>query len=347
MNFLRSLAREWRRSFSAGRLRVTRAGWGYAGALVAVAVAAFFSANNLLFLILAAMFSTFLVSGFVSRLGLAGLELDLLLPEHICARRNVRAAVRVKNEKRWMPSFSVHLAGAAESGFNSIVYFPAISGGATVEESVTLNFPRRGVQQERSFQFSTRFPFGFAERREMVTLRHEILIYPCLDPQPGFEELLATVTGEIEARQRGRGHDFYRIRPYEAFESAHHVDWKATAHTGALQVREFAEDRELRVVMYLDLDTREPEWFEKTVECCAFLVWRLAEKGVHLRFRTQEFDVSLPREGDVHTILRYLAQVSPSGNRPPEGPDETDSLQVVFSANPDRMVSLGWAQPAV
>ena len=50
----------------------------------------------------------------------------------------------------------------------------------------------------------------------MVTPRHDIIVYPCLDPQPGFESLLDSVSGEIAAMQRGRGHDFYRIRPYEA-----------------------------------------------------------------------------------------------------------------------------------
>ena len=47
----------------------------------------------------------------------------------------------------------------------------------------------------------------------------------------------------MEMIQRGRGHDFYRIRPYETLESARHVDWKATAHTRDLQVREYAGNR--------------------------------------------------------------------------------------------------------
>src|SRR5579862_9280775 len=204
------------------RQQVTRAGLGYTATLLLVALAAFLSANNLLFLILAAMFSTLLISGFISRLGLAGLELDLVLPEHISARRKVRAGIRVKNLKSWIPSFSIHLAGAAESGFDSILYFPVVPGGAVLEESVELYFARRGPQRERAFQFSTRFPFGFAERREMVTASHEILVYPCLDAQPGFDALLQSVRGEMETYQRGRGHDFYRIRPYEALESARH-----------------------------------------------------------------------------------------------------------------------------
>src|SRR5580658_2164893 len=238
----------------AGRQQITRAGMVFRAALLAIAAAAFLLGNNLLFLIVAAMFSTMLISGFVTRLGLAGLELDLLLPQHIPARRNLRAKIRLRNSKGWVPSFSVQLAGAAESGFNSILNFAVIPGGATIEESVTLYFPRRGAQRERSFQFSTRFPFGFAERREMVTTRHDIIVYPCLDPQPGFEALLAEVTGEIEAQQRGLGNDFYRIRPYETLESARHIDWKATAHTGNLQVREFAREQDHRAVIYLDLN---------------------------------------------------------------------------------------------
>ncbi len=231
---LRKLWRDLYLAWSQGRQQVTRAWLVFTGILLAVAIAAFLSANNLLFLIVAAMFSTLLVSGFVSRLGLAGLELDLVLPEHISARRKVRAGIRVRNLKRWIPSFSIHLAGAAESGFDSILYFPVIPGRTTLEESVELYFLRRGTQRQRSFQFSTRFPFGFMERREMVTTRHDIVIYPCLDPQPGFEALFQSVRGEIATMQRGRGHDFYRIRPYEAMESARHVDWKASAHTGDL-----------------------------------------------------------------------------------------------------------------
>ena len=95
------------------RQQVTRTGLAYSGAIVIVALAAVLSANNLLFLILAAMLSILAVSGFVSKLTLAGLEIDLLLPPHISARRKFRATVRLKNLKRWMPSFSIHVTGAS------------------------------------------------------------------------------------------------------------------------------------------------------------------------------------------------------------------------------------------
>jgi hypothetical protein len=326
------------------RQQVTRAGLAYTATLMLVAMAAFLSANNLLFLILAAMFSTLLISGFVSRLGLAGLELELLLPEHISARRKIRAAVRLRNQKNWIPSFSIHLEGSAESGFDSILYFPVVPGKATIDEPVDIYFPRRGRHKERSFQFSTRFPFGFAERRESVTARHEVVVYPCLDPQPGFEALLASVAQELGLMQRGRGDDFYRIRPYEALESARHVDWKATAHTRALQVREFAREHDQRVIIYLDLDVPVPAetWFESAVECAAFLAFHLEGRGARVRFETQEYEASLPETGDIYTILKYLALVSPMRGKVPRVLEDTHDFQIVFSANPARMAALGW-----
>ena len=344
------MERAWRRFrglWTQGlRQQVTGAGIAYTAAIGVVGAGAFVSANNLLFLIFAAMLSTLLVSGFISRLGIAGLEMNLLVPEHISARRKVRAGIRIRNLKRLIPSFSIHLSGSKESGLDAILYFPVIPGGAVLEEPVDLFFPKRGAQRERTFQFSTRFPFGFSERKEMVTAQHDILVYPCVDAQPGFETLLAGVRGEMEAQQRGRGHDFYRIRRYEALESARHVDWKATAHTGDLQVREFAREQDNHVVMYFDLDTDVSldggAWFEKAVDCAAFLAYHLTDRGAQVRFCTQEIDVSFPDEGDIYTILRYLALVSPMRGKAPAAPDDPSNYQLIFTSNPQRMSSLGW-----
>ena len=312
------------------RQKVTRAGAAFLLAVVLVGLAAFISANNLLFLILAAMVSTFLVSGFVGRLGLAGLELELLLPQHTSARRKVQAGVRVKNLKRFAPSFSIHLSFSGQS-----LYFPLIPGGSTAEEPMELYFPRRGSHKQRDFQFSTRFPFGFVERREDVVIPHEVIVYPCLDPRPEFEQLLQSVSAEIAMLEQGQGSDFYRIRPYESSESARHVDWKATAHTGALQVREFAREQDRAIVICLDLDipSGAETWFESAIECAAFLAFELSGRGARVRFLTQSLDVTTPDQVDIYTILKYLALASPMSGTPPLGPFEKD-FHIVFTQNP-------------
>jgi uncharacterized protein (DUF58 family) len=326
------------------RQRVTRGGLLFTLAILVIGVAAVVSANNLLFLVVAAMLSMLLVSGFICRLSLAGLELDILLPDQITARRKVAARVAVRNLKRAMPSFSISLAGEGDSVFSSPLYFPVIAGGATIEETVEVCFGRRGPHRENSFRFSTGFPFGFLERGIRVRLPREALVYPSIDPQPGFEELLAGIAGEVEAYYRGRGNDFYRIRPYEAMESARYVDWKATAHTGELQVREFAREQEHIIEIFLDLQVPDDlrDWFEQAVECCAFLAWRVTRRGARVRFRTQEFDMVVPNEGDVYAVLKYLALVSPTHRRLPVSSDADNIYQVVFTAAPGKLEESGW-----
>lgn len=329
------------------RYRVTRNGVLFSLAVAGVAGGAIASANNLLFLILAAMLSTMLISGFVSRLCLAGLELDLLVPEHVSAGRSFPARLYVRNTKGWMPSFSIQVLGVEDrdpSPLVSAVYFPVIPGGATLEETVGVRFARRGAYRQNSFAFSTRFPFGFLEKTERVTLRREVVVYPSVEPQPGFEELLAGVGSEIESHYRGLGRDFYRIRPYQAFESARHVDWKATAHTGSLQVREFAREQDLRVEMFLDRDVPpggEP-WFERAVSCCAYLAWHLAAKGTSISFRSQDFSLRVPEEADIYTILKFLALVYPLSGKAPGPPFDETAYQVVLSLSEDRFSDQGW-----
>jgi uncharacterized protein (DUF58 family) len=329
------------------RYKITRGGLLFSFAIAMVAFGAVASANNLLFLIVAAMMATLLVSGLVSRLCLAELHLDFQVPEHVAAGRTVPGRLHVRNGKWFIPSFSIRVDAVRDPGspiLKSGVYFPLIAGCATLDETVEVTFPKRGRYQQNGFAFSTSFPFGFLEKTARVTLRRETIIYPSIDPQPGFDDLLAGITGEIETHYRGLGRDFYRIRPYEAFESARHVDWKATARTGSIQVREFAREQERVVEIYLDRDI-PPDldpWFEHSVDCCAFLAWRLSSVGASIHFRSTGYQFRQPEDGDIYTILKYLALVYPQRSEAPEPPLDEASFKIVFTTAPRAFHDAGW-----
>jgi uncharacterized protein (DUF58 family) len=346
----------WRqlRNFFARRVRykVTRAGALFVFGVLLVGIAAAATANNLLFLIVAAMLATLLVSGFVSRMCLAGLELDFLVPDHVPAGRYVPAKLFVRNQKWLMPSFSIRVEAVGGEGAPSLrsgVYFPLIASGATLEANVAVRFPRRGTYRENGFAFSTSFPFGFLEKFARVTLRRETLVYPSLDPHPGFEDLLLGIAGEIETHYRGLGKDFYRIRPYDVLESARHIDWKASARVGSVQVREFAREQEQTVEIYLDRDVPYAldEWFERAVDCCAFLAWRLADRGVSVHFRSQGFDFRQPEDGDIYAILKYLALVYPLRSQSTAPPLEDSSYKIVVTPSPRRFTESGWVDARI
>jgi len=330
--------------------RVTRGGVLFVFALALTGLGAFLSGNNLLFLVFASMMALLLVSGFISRLVLAGLELELLLPEHVSARMPTQARVRIRNLKRLTPSFSIELAGQADAIHNipsildGTVYFPLIPGRAPIEAAVSVVFPYRGRHQDNLFVISTKFPFGFLRKSARVALHRETIVYPALEPRPDMEALLGSIAAEIDAQLRGEGRDFYRIRPYEAQESARHVDWKSTAHAGGLQVREFTREQRGVVEIFFDrqIDPGRQKRFEELVEDCAFLLWSLGEKDARVWLRSQRFELALPEEGDIYDLLRFLALVEPivalragdarESDRAVQVHFEESNLHITFSA---------------
>jgi len=101
------------RRVSAGRLRdaldfeVTRAGMFYALIVLLIGIAALNTGNNLLYIIVAAMLAAIAVSGIASSICLRGLELEVKVPDQICAGTDVLATVCVHNPRRWIPSLSI------------------------------------------------------------------------------------------------------------------------------------------------------------------------------------------------------------------------------------------------
>ena len=333
-------------AFRRRRYRITRAGVVFTAALVLVAAAAALSANNLLFLIAAAMLATLLVSSFVSRLSLAGLQVELSLPEHICARRATAAQVRLQNLKWLMPSISIQISGAPVNGQASILhtplYFPIVPGRASLQEKSEVHFPRRGEHGNNLFVFTTRFPFGFIEQRINVALKRDTLVYPAIESRPEWEPLAAALRGELESQSPGGEHDFYRIRPYLTSESARHLDWKSSARTGELQIREFARDERLTLEIILDrrIAAGQEEWFETAIECCAFLAWEFQNSPLILR--SQRFAARVPDDSDVYAILRFLAIATPDAAPLTDTASDEPTIQILLSSNPAGAEESGW-----
>jgi len=313
--------------------KLTREGMVYLGGVLVVALAALNTGNNLLFMILACLLAGVLISGFLSRLVLSGVDVRLEMPEHIFAGKPVMAIAEIHNAKRTMPSFSVLLVSeeSPKAKKNNLeqhapgilarsVYFPHVARQQTVRQNVELTFPRRGIYRQDTLGLRTKFPFGFLEKTRRVGSDIEALVYPSVEPTEQLCEILPLVSGEMESYQRGRGNDLYSIRDYQFNDSARHVDWKATARTGALQVREYAREDERRVLLAFDpyVSSREDlsvlgaDRFERAVALCAGLAWHFYEINSVLEFRSAGFATPRVVAGEiVYDVLRCLARVAP------------------------------------
>ncbi len=195
------------------------------------------------------------------------------------------------------------------------VYFPFLAPGQQLLADLEISFPARGRYSERNFGLATRFPFSFLMKTRRVNLVREIIVYPIVEPTDQFLEVLPMVTGEFETFVRGRGNDLYLIRDYMPDDSARHVDWKATARTGALKVREFSreDERKLRIVFDNPAPgVLPPAVYEQAVRLAASLGWHFHHEDVEVSFVAPGLE---PTE-DVFTFLRYLALVEPQEATP-------------------------------
>jgi uncharacterized protein (DUF58 family) len=194
--------------------------------------------------------------------------------------------------------------------FQGMAYFPFLPPQAEGSADLELRFEQRGRYREDSFGLATGFPFAFLTKTRHVSLPREVLVYPRIEPTDEVFEILPLVRGEWESFVRGRGSDLYRIREYMPEDSARHVDWKATAKSGSLKVREFAREDERKLC--IAFDNPEPgliseQAYESAVDLAASLAWH---------FSTQEAELSFvvpgrPRARDLHEFLAWLAVIEP------------------------------------
>jgi hypothetical protein len=241
---------------------------------------------------------------------------------------------------------------APEPGiFNTRVYFPFIPAQASVARDLDLEFSRRGRYVQDAFGLSTRFPFSFLVKTRSVSaltagrprrgggpaIAREVIVYPSVQPTDELFEVLPMITGEFESFVRGRGHDLHRIREYLPEDSARHVDWKASARTGSLKVREFTREDERKLRLVFDnpaQGTVTAAKYERAVSLMASLAWHFAGENTDLTFAAPDYQGS----NDIYDFLRYLAVVAPLGDTYGSGLVDTlpitDDYNVVLTARP-------------
>src|SRR5579864_4368679 len=296
---------------------LTREGMAYLGVALVIGIAALNTANNLLFIVLAAMLAAIVVSGIASAAVLRRLELDVIVPKKAFAKMPVQLRVNLINPRLWMPAFSVKVFSPVEKkkqrrGWEwrktefvfprkkswlrvpdytlgrktpppfqarilpRPVYFTFVAAQSTAGTELEVAFPRRGHYSQEGFSVATRFPFSFLG---------------------------------------GRGTELYRIREATPQDPGRFVDWKATAKTGQLKVREFTREDERR--LRLVFDNPEPgrvssPAYEHAVSLAASLACHFNTENIDLSYAGSCYD------GGLHLadFLRYLATVQPDSRDP-------------------------------
>jgi uncharacterized protein (DUF58 family) len=333
-------------------LKITNAGWLFCLFVLVVATASLTTGNNLFYLVLSVLLATLIVSGLASRLSLSDVSVTLRFPDHIFAGESTQLEVTLANQKKWLPSFSLTIATTDRRGqrgpwqrpteartsftqrravvrmLGELTYFAIVPGGTQAHARIERVLERRGIYPVCGFTVSTRFPFGFVERRRYNEASGELVVYPSPQPLDDFYHLLPITQGQMESLLKGSGSDLYAIRQYLRTDHPRHLDWKATAKTAQLMVREFTRDDDWRITIALDALSVPPAApdgqpdaagfaarFERAITLAASLITHFIAEGAEVRLVTGRDDLGFGSDNPHrYAMLRQLALLEPAVN---------------------------------
>lgn len=141
-------------------------------------------------------------------------------------------------------------------------------------------------------------------------------------------------TGGYHSAFKGRGMSFSEVRVYQPGDDVRAIDWNVTARTGEPHVKIFEEERELSVMLLVDVSgssffgTAAKSKQEMMTEICAVLSFSAIsnnDKVGLLLFSDRIEQFIPPKKGRQHTlrIIRELLNLQPAGR----GTDVGQALQ--------------------
>ena len=123
--------------------------------------------------------------------------------------------------------------------------------------------------------------------------------------------------GEYHSVFKGRGMEFDEVREYDLQDDIRDIDWNVTARMGAPYTKKFVEERELTVMLLVDLSssgqygTRGKTKSEIIAEICALLAFSAIKNNdrVGLIVFTDQVEKFIPpKKGRLH-VLRVVREI--------------------------------------
>ncbi len=251
---------------------------------IALVVAAYTTANNIIFLCLALMAATFTVGAALAFWNFQGLRWRISGPPALRVGEAASLFLEVANDKRMIPTHAV-LAHLKMPGAD----LPTLSLPSRLGPGETMSLPfvctplKRGLLEVELRELTTEFPFGFLRKTVAGNSRREFIVWPGRLPyQFNRARRALSLSGGQRTRRRGAGAELLQLRAYRAGDSPRMLHWKASARVGTLLVRENAEDTRERYALWFDpaaATWTRPADFEQACRFAATLAEDLFRAG--------------------------------------------------------------------
>jgi uncharacterized protein (DUF58 family) len=162
------------------------------------------------------------------------------------------------------------------------------------------------------------------------------------------------VAGRYHSVFKGRGMEFVEVREYFPGDDIRTIDWNVTARTGVPHVKTFVEERELTVLLMVDLSksmkfgTQQRLKSEVAAELSALLAFSAIKNNDRIGLLVFSDDVELlipPRKGRNHAlrIVREVLAYESSGTRTNIGVAVETAIKLLKRRSVVFLISDFWA----
>jgi uncharacterized protein (DUF58 family) len=283
----------------------------------------------LLYGMFALVLATLLISWISPRWVLSRVEAVRRHPARAIEGEDVEFAISLEN-RGWIGRYLLevwdHLPFATPDSQQAMGFIPMLGDRHTV--SLKLPCDLRGEYTFDSLLLKTGFPFGLhSATRRIITPPSTLLVCPAVFKITRLDylgnESLPAAGNRSVIRAGGAG-DFMGVREYRRGDSPRHIHWSASAHHGALMVRELEWLSITRVSLVLNLNAADNcgEGKESTLEYAVKIAASIARHALDEGHSVALFGHGRDKlaiqggrgEGHFQTILEALARVQADGD---------------------------------
>jgi uncharacterized protein (DUF58 family) len=260
--------------------------------------------------------------------GLAGVTLDVALPQRVVAGEAVHFAITVRNlSERTLYALRVDGPFLPWDGrwLGERPGLPAVAPGASATVPREAVFSHRGEHHLDPFRVGAVVPFGLAQGAPVYSAGCRFVVVP----RVARVERVATPLGQrhqpggvARMLQMGESMDLRGVRVYRPGDPVRDLHARSWARAGVPVVREYQQEYFRRVAVIVDTDGRDvsADAFEAAVSLAAGLVSSLSRDDalVDLLVLGQQAHDLTPSRGSLDATLDLLACVEPGDTFDPE-----------------------------
>jgi len=167
-------------------------------------------------------------------------------------------AYKLQSNRWFWPNAGIEIMEKVD-GKHLTAFFPMVRAKKQETVYARAAIARRGAYEFKEAIIRTYFPFGFFVKDKRMNIEGQVVVLPspvlgALDPAQSGGQM-----GVVKPGQKGSGTELFGFRDYQPGDHPHWIDWKASARSSQMLVRETEQESEQSVVIILKIAPERPQ----------------------------------------------------------------------------------------